>query len=69
MRSGYSMINGEQFTWSQGDVLALPSWALYEHVNTASEDAVLFSIRDRPALEALGENGGHQEVVGVFSPK
>jgi gentisate 1,2-dioxygenase len=47
----------------------LPSWALYEHVNTASEDAVLFSIRDRPALEALGENGGHQEVVGVFSPK
>jgi gentisate 1,2-dioxygenase len=58
-------------------VLALPSWALCEHANTASEDAVLFSIRDRPVMEALGfyreealvENGGHQEVVGVFSPE
>jgi hypothetical protein len=38
---------------------------------------VLFSIRDRPVMEALGfyreevlvENGRHQEVVGVFSPE
>ena len=43
--------------------------ALCEHANTASEDAVLFSIRDRPVMEALGENGGHQEVVGVFGPE
>jgi gentisate 1,2-dioxygenase len=74
---GYTVINGEQFVWSKGDVIALPSWALCEHANTASEDAVLFSIRDRPVMEALGfyreevlvENGGHQEVVGVFSPE
>jgi gentisate 1,2-dioxygenase len=54
---------------SQGDVLALPPWALCE--------AALFSIRDRPVMEALGfyreealvENGGHQEVAGVFSPE
>jgi gentisate 1,2-dioxygenase len=50
---------------------------LCEHANTVSEDAVLFSIRDRPAMEALGfyreealvENGGHHEVVGMFSPE
>jgi gentisate 1,2-dioxygenase len=74
---GYTVIDGEQFVWSKGDVLALPSWALCEHANTASEEAVLFSIRDRPVMEALGfsreevlvENGGHQEVVGVFSPE
>jgi gentisate 1,2-dioxygenase len=74
---GFSVIDGEQFVWSKGDVIALPSWALCEHANTASEDAVLFSIRDRPVIEALGfyreemlaENGGHQEVVGVFSPE
>jgi gentisate 1,2-dioxygenase len=74
---GYTVINGEQFVWSKGDVIALPSWALCEQANTASEDAVLFSIRDRPVMEALGfyreevlvENGGHQEVVGVFSPE
>jgi gentisate 1,2-dioxygenase len=63
------VINWERFVWSQGDVLALPPWALCE--------AALFSIRDRPAMEALGfyreealvENGGHQEVMGVFSPE
>jgi hypothetical protein len=38
---------------------------------------VLFSIRDQPVIEALGfyreealvENGGHQEVIAVFSPE
>jgi hypothetical protein len=37
----------------------------------------LFAIRDRPVIDALGfyreealvENGGHQEVIGVFSPE
>jgi hypothetical protein len=41
--------------------------ALCEHANTASDDAVLCSIRDRSVMEALVENGGYQEVVGVFS--
>ena len=52
----------------------LPSWALHEHANTSSRDAVLFSIQDRPVLEALGlyreaaytDNGGHQAVTGTF---
>jgi 5-methyltetrahydropteroyltriglutamate--homocysteine methyltransferase len=47
------------------------------HKDVELEEAVLFSIRDRPVMEALGfyreevlvENGGHQEVVGVFSPE
>jgi ferredoxin-NADP reductase len=39
----------------KGDILALPSWALHEHANlSARDDAVLFSIQDRPVLEALG---------------
>ncbi|HEY2986647.1 MAG TPA: NADPH dehydrogenase, partial [Candidatus Binatia bacterium] len=47
------------------------------HVNTsASEDAVLFSIQDRPVLEKLGlyyeeplaENGGRQNVTSTFKP-
>jgi hypothetical protein len=42
---------------------------LYEHANTVSKDTGLFSIRDRPAMEALVEHGGHHEVVGVFSPE
>ena len=66
--AGRSIIEGKRFDWSKGDIIALPSWALHEHANTGSEDAILFSIHDRPVLEALGfyreealaENGGHQ---------
>jgi gentisate 1,2-dioxygenase len=52
--SGRSIINGKLFEWSKGDIIALPSWALHEHGNTGAEDAILFSISDRPVIEALG---------------
>jgi gentisate 1,2-dioxygenase len=74
---GSTIINGQRFTWSKGDIIALPPWALHEHANgSASEDAVLFSIQDIPVLQALGlyyeetlsENGGHQEVSSSFEP-
>jgi gentisate 1,2-dioxygenase len=69
--SGRSVIEGQAFDWGKGDILALPSWALHEHANSAKEDAILFSIHDRPVIEALGfyreealaENGGHQRIL------
>jgi gentisate 1,2-dioxygenase len=72
---GCTVINGQQFRWGKGDILALPSWALHEHANTGSEDAILFSISDRPVMKALGfwreealaEGGGHQAVTSVFA--
>lgn len=54
---GYSLINGERFSWEQGDVVAVPSWAWAEHVALRSpneESAILFTMTDRPALQALG---------------
>ena len=65
---GRSVIEGKAFDWNEHDILALPSWALHEHANTGTEDAILFSINDRPVMQALGfyreealaENGGHQ---------
>lgn len=74
---GHTIINGQQFVWGKGDVIALPSWALHEHTNTGTTDAVLFSIQDRPVMQALGfyreealaENDGHQEVTSIFSPE
>jgi gentisate 1,2-dioxygenase len=67
---GRTVIEGKPYDWSKGDILALPSWALHEHANTGNEDAILFSIHDRPVIEALGfyreealaENGGHQHI-------
>ena len=51
---GETVIDGQTFAWSKGDVIAQPSWAQYTHANTsANEDAILFSITDRPVLEAL----------------
>jgi len=74
---GHTIINGMQFLWSKGDIITLPSWALYEHTNNGAKDAVLFSINDHPVLKTLGffreeamaENGGHQEITSLFSPE
>jgi gentisate 1,2-dioxygenase len=72
---GMTVIDERMFNWDKGDIIALPPWALHEHANTSSEDAVLFSIQDIPVLQALGlyyeealtENGGHQHVTSSFT--
>jgi gentisate 1,2-dioxygenase len=73
--TGETIIDGRRFSWGKGDILVLPSWALHEHANLSTRDAaVLFSIQDRPVLDALGlyqeqaftENGGHQAVTSSF---
>ncbi|MDP2606631.1 MAG: cupin domain-containing protein [Deltaproteobacteria bacterium] len=75
--AGATIIDGQQFKWSKGDIVALPPWALHEHANSsANSDAVLFSIQDLPVLNALGlyheealtENDGHQKVASTFKP-
>ena len=49
--SGWSEIGGQRFDWQEKDIFALPSWALHRH--GASEEAVLFSFNDIPAMKAL----------------
>jgi len=74
---GLTVIDGQRFIWSKGDIIALPPWTVHEHANTsATADAVLFSIQDSPVFQALGlyyeealtENGGYQEVTSTFEP-
>jgi gentisate 1,2-dioxygenase len=73
---GETIIDGCRFAWGRGDIIVLPSWALHEHANLSARDgAVLFSIQDRPVLEALGlgreeaftENDGHQAIRSTFA--
>lgn len=52
--SGYTVINGMRFNWSQGDTFVVPNWAWHEHVNTGTGDAYLFSTNDLPVMERLG---------------
>ncbi len=72
--SGYSVIGGKRFDWTQGDFFTVPPWAWHEHANAGTAEAILFSIQDTPVMEALGlyheqayeEHNGHQPVTSVF---
>lgn len=74
--TGYTVIDGVRFDWSQGDYFVIPNWAWHEHVNTSSEEALLFSTSDLPIMEKLGlqreeaypNHNGHQEITGEFKP-
>jgi gentisate 1,2-dioxygenase len=74
--SGYSVIDGQRFDWARGDFLIVPPWAWHEHANASDrEEAILFSVNDLPALEALAlcreeaypDGDGHQTVDQVSS--
>ena len=70
--SGCSVIDGQRFDWSAGDIFVVPSWAAVEHASAQGAD--LFSLADSPVLRALGlyreqELDAPQEVVHVFRPQ
>lgn len=50
---GTTVIDGKPFDWKVNDVFVVPPWKQYHH-EVKGDDAVLFSISDRPAQEALG---------------
>jgi gentisate 1,2-dioxygenase len=72
--SGTSVIDGQAFNWTQGSYIAVPPWSVYEHLNTSSEDAILFSIRDTPLIKAAGlyrqerfeAARAHQQITSTF---
>ncbi|MBX6329296.1 MAG: gentisate 1,2-dioxygenase [Pseudolabrys sp.] len=51
--AGTTVIDGKPFEWGVNDVFVVPPWKRYQHL-IGDDDAVLFSISDRPAQEALG---------------
>ncbi|HBZ43616.1 MAG TPA: gentisate 1,2-dioxygenase [Maritimibacter sp.] len=50
--SGQTQVGDETIPWARGDVIAVPGWRPYQH--TASEDAVLLRVTDKPIYEKLG---------------
>ena len=50
--SGTSTIDGEEFPWQRGDVVAAPAWRRQAH--RAKTDTTLFSITDEPVLKGAG---------------
>lgn len=51
---GVTTIDGQRYEWSKGDFFVIPAWAEHRHENPTGEDAILFSVCDYPAMQALG---------------
>lgn len=70
--SGHSVIDGQRFDWSSGDMFVVPSWSAVEH--HAAERADLFLLSDTPVLRALGLHREQaleepQPVTTTFRPR
>ena len=51
--SGRTKIGEGSLEWRKGDCFVIPHWQWHGHENASGDDAVLFSITDRPISEAL----------------
>ena len=52
---GATIVNGNAIEWRQHDCFMLPPWQWHAHRNASKKDqAILFTVGDRPTLEALG---------------
>ncbi len=51
---GVTKVSANDLSWDQGDIFVVPSWQWHSHENATDEDAILFSLTDRPAAAALG---------------
>lgn len=52
---GESIIGGEHFKWSKGDIIAAPAWLDHGHCNTSdSEDAMLLTFQNVPDVSNMG---------------
>ncbi len=49
---GWSEIGGQRFEWEEKDIFCAPSWTQYQH--GATQESVLFSFNDFPAMKSLG---------------
>ena len=53
---GHTEVNGQRFEWGPNDVFVVPNSLWYSHVNTSlAEDAVLYTVSDRPLIENIGQ--------------
>lgn len=52
---GYSEVAGRRFGWNRNDIFVVPSFLWRRHVNTGSDDAVLYAVSDAPLLEKIGQ--------------
>ena len=50
---GRTAVGEGHLEWKKGDSFVVPLWQPHSHENLSDEEALLFSINDRPVMEAL----------------
>jgi gentisate 1,2-dioxygenase len=50
---GRSRVGEGYLEWRQGDTFVVPLWQWHSHENVSNDEAVLFSISDRPVMDSL----------------
>jgi 1-hydroxy-2-naphthoate dioxygenase len=50
---GRTAVGEGRLEWKRGDSFVVPLWQPHAHENLSDEEAILFSINDRPVMEAL----------------
>lgn len=50
---GRTLAGGTRLEWKKGDSFVVPLWQWHSHENISDHEAILFSINDRPVMEAL----------------
>jgi gentisate 1,2-dioxygenase len=51
---GRTLVGENYLEWEKGDCFVLPLWQWHSHENLAADEAILFSMNDRPVMEPLG---------------
>ncbi len=50
---GRTAVGEGHLEWEKGDSFVVPLWQWHRHENSSGEEAILFSINDRPIMQAL----------------
>jgi len=50
---GRTRVGEGHLQWEKGDTFVVPLWQWHSHENLSDEEAVLFSINDRPVMDSL----------------
>jgi 1-hydroxy-2-naphthoate dioxygenase len=52
--TGATIVDGREIAWNRHDSFTLPNWIRYRHVNRSDKAALLFTVSDKPILQAFG---------------
>jgi gentisate 1,2-dioxygenase len=53
--SGFTEIRGQRLDWQTNDMLVVPNFLWRRHVNTGTDDAVLYAVSDAPLMDKIGQ--------------